>query len=104
VPLEKSSSHVGEVRAVHWDHVGVIVSLLYKVARKLLSVPSVLLRGQATKDAELLVLRHENAVLRRQLAGPAAETGAGRRVRPPTAPYSSGQGNVDPGKESVRFS
>jgi putative transposase len=48
----------------------VIVSLLYKVTRKLLSLPSALLRGDAAKDAELLVLRHENAVLRRQLAGP----------------------------------
>ena len=47
-----------------------IVSLLYKVARRLLSVPGVLLRRDTAKDAELLVLRHENAVLRRQLAGP----------------------------------
>ncbi|MER5262760.1 hypothetical protein ABTZ99_11880 [Actinosynnema sp. NPDC002837] len=47
-----------------------ILFLLYEVARKLLSVPSVLLRGEAAKGAELLVLRHENAVLRRQLAGP----------------------------------
>ncbi|MFE9751123.1 integrase core domain-containing protein [Saccharothrix saharensis] len=47
-----------------------IVSLLYKVTRKLLSVPSMLLRSEMVKDVELLVLRHENAVLRRQLAGP----------------------------------
>ncbi|GAB2991818.1 hypothetical protein [Saccharothrix stipae] len=46
-----------------------IVSLLYKVTRKLLSIPSVLLRSEVSKDAELLVLRHENAVLRRHLAG-----------------------------------
>ncbi|MBB5803394.1 transposase [Saccharothrix ecbatanensis] len=47
-----------------------IVSLLYQATRKLLSIPSALLRSEAAKDAELLVLRHENAVLRRQLAGP----------------------------------
>ncbi|WP_137977217.1 integrase core domain-containing protein [Streptomyces violaceusniger] len=47
-----------------------IVYLLYKVTRRLLTVPSVLLRRGAAKDAELLVLRHENAVLRGELAGP----------------------------------
>ncbi len=49
---------------------GVIVSLLYKATWKLLSAASVLLRGEAAKDAELLVLRLENTVIRRQLAGP----------------------------------
>ena len=53
-----------------WEHGLVIVSLLFKVTRKLLSVPSVVLRSETAKDAELLVLRHENAILRRQLTGP----------------------------------
>ncbi|MER6153716.1 hypothetical protein ACWGPD_37515 [Streptomyces hirsutus] len=48
----------------------VILSMLYTVARKLLSVPGVLPRRDTSRDAELLVLRHENAVLRRRLAGP----------------------------------
>ncbi|MFE2185446.1 integrase, partial [Streptomyces sp. NPDC059455] len=46
-----------------------IVSLLYQVTRRLLSVPAMLLRRDTSKEAELLVLRHENAVLRRQLQG-----------------------------------
>ncbi len=47
-----------------------IVSLLYRAARTLLSIQGVLLRRDTAKDAELLVLRHENTVLRRQLKGP----------------------------------
>jgi putative transposase len=46
------------------------VSLLYRAARTMLSIPAVLLRRDTAEDAEVLVLRDENAVLRRQLKGP----------------------------------
>jgi putative transposase len=45
----------------------VIFSVGYLLARCLLSCLTVLARREASKDAELLVLRHENAVLRRQI-------------------------------------
>ncbi len=56
-------------RAESCDHGEMIVSLLYQVTRRLLAVPTVLLRRDTSKEAELLLLRHENAVLRRQLQG-----------------------------------
>jgi hypothetical protein len=40
-----------------------IVSLLYSVTRHLLSIPALLLRHETSRDAELLVLRHENTIL-----------------------------------------
>ena len=42
-------------------------SVVYLVVRRLLGCQMVLARGEVAKDAELLVLRHENAVLRRQI-------------------------------------
>jgi putative transposase len=45
----------------------VIFSAVYLLARRLLSCLIVTARREASKDAELLVLRHENAVLRRQI-------------------------------------
>jgi len=45
----------------------VIISAVYLLVRCLLGCLTVLTRHQASKDAELLVLRHENAVLRRQI-------------------------------------
>ncbi|WP_370088266.1 integrase core domain-containing protein [Streptacidiphilus sp. MAP12-16] len=47
-----------------------IVSLVYRAVRGLLSLPEVLLQRKPSVEAEVLILRHENAVLRRQLAAP----------------------------------
>ena len=52
-----------------WDHLGVLLSLVYRLMRCLLGLLAVLFRSGLSKDAELLVLRHENQVLRRQLRG-----------------------------------
>ncbi len=45
-----------------------IFSVVSLLARRLLSCLMLLARRGASKEAELLVLRHENAVLRRQAA------------------------------------
>jgi hypothetical protein len=45
----------------------VIFSGIYLLMRRLLGSLMVLARREVSKDAELLVLRHENAVLRRQI-------------------------------------
>jgi hypothetical protein len=52
-----------------WDHLEVLLSLVYRLLRCLFGLPAVLVRSDLSKDAELLVLRHENQVLRRQLSG-----------------------------------
>jgi putative transposase len=44
------------------------ISVVYLLVRCLLGCLMVLTRHQVSKDAELLVLRHENAVLRRQIS------------------------------------
>jgi putative transposase len=46
----------------------VISSVGYLLARGLLGGLMVLARREVSKDAKLLVLRHENAVLRRQIS------------------------------------
>jgi putative transposase len=47
----------------------VIFSVVYLLVRRLLGCLMVLARDEVSKEAELLVLRHENAVLRRQISG-----------------------------------
>jgi hypothetical protein len=46
----------------------VVFSIIYLLVRWLLGAVTVLARRDVSKDAELLVLRHENAVLRRQVS------------------------------------
>jgi putative transposase len=47
----------------------VLLSLVYRLMRRLFGLVGVLVRSDLSKDVELLVLRHENQVLRRQLDG-----------------------------------
>ena len=70
-----------------------LISLFYLMVRQLLGVIVVLGRSGASKDAELLVLRHENVVLRRQVPRPRYET-SGRR---PTASAVRGGYRTTPG-------
>ena len=61
------SDHASEMTSSGRDHRWVIISVVYRLVRCLLGFLMVLTRRQVSKDAELLVVRHENAVLRRQV-------------------------------------
>ena len=72
-----------------------IFSVVYLLARCLLGCLMVLARREVSKDAELLVLRHENAVLRRQV---------GRvRYQPGDRLWLAAQGAGHRFADSVRF-
>lgn len=43
------------------------LSIIYVVVRRVLGALAVIVRREMSKDVELLVLRHENVVLRRQV-------------------------------------
>jgi putative transposase len=47
----------------------VLLSLAYRLVRCLFGLLAVMVRSDVSKDIELLVLRHENQVLHRQLGG-----------------------------------
>src|SRR3954469_17030823 len=50
-----------------WGSRGVLLTLVYMITRFVLAVVTILVRREVSKDVELLVLRHENAGLRRQV-------------------------------------
>ncbi|HZB32503.1 MAG TPA: helix-turn-helix domain-containing protein [Streptosporangiaceae bacterium] len=52
-----------------WDHLEVLLSLVYRLVRCLFGLLAVLVRSDLSKEVELLVLRRENQVLRRHLSG-----------------------------------
>ena len=55
-------------RSRGWAYLGVLPSLGYRLLGCLFGLLSVLARSDLSKDAELLVLRHKNQVLRRHLS------------------------------------
>jgi hypothetical protein len=70
----------------------VILSLAYMIVRQILAVLALLLRRDLSKEAELLVLRQENAVLRRSVSrsGTSQRTGCGSPPCPVCCPDPAG--------------
>jgi putative transposase len=50
-----------------WLACGVLLKIVYLLTCQVLGLAVLVFRGDRAKDAELLVLRHENAVLRRHV-------------------------------------
>jgi hypothetical protein len=60
----------------------------------LITVPAAVLRSRVSKDAEVLALRHENVVLRRQIAGPVRAGRPGPALRTLPADLAVSVGSV----------
>jgi hypothetical protein len=61
---------VGSSSAVVREALGVIRSVLYLLGRRVLELTTLRFRSEPSKDLEIVVLRHELAILRRQVGRP----------------------------------
>jgi hypothetical protein len=66
--MQRPDLGCSRARPVMDDRRMLLLSILYRLVRCLLGLTVVLVRRDLSKDAELLVLRHENTVLRRQIS------------------------------------
>ena len=73
-----------------------IISVGCLVARCLLACLTALTRREVSKDAELLVLRHENAILRRQISRV--------RYQPGDQLWLAALSRLTPGADGPRYS
>jgi hypothetical protein len=73
-----------------------IFSVVHLLVRRLLGCLMVLARHEVFKDAELLVLRHENAMLRRQISRV--------RYQPADRMWLSALSRLIPGADGARCS
>ena len=64
------------------------LKIVYLLVRQVLGLAILMFRGDGAKEAELLVLRHENAVLRRYAGRVRYEPGVVRRVGPASSPQA----------------
>jgi hypothetical protein len=81
-----------------WLACRVLLKIVYLLTCRVLSLAVVVFRGDLAKDAELLVLRYENAVLRRH----AGRCGTSRVTGPGSHPDTNLETNLNAAEAGIR--